>query len=49
MRGLAKAKGLMLNEHGPFKRDTKELLTNGSEKEIMNALGMEYVEPQNRN
>jgi len=49
MRGLAKAKGLMLNEHGLFKRDTKELITNGSEKEIMNALGMEYVEPQNRN
>lgn len=48
MRGLAKKLGYGLSEHGLFKRDTGEVIAKDSEQDIFNALGLKYVEPENR-
>ena len=46
MRGIAKSKGMQLNEYG-IKKDG-ELITFNSEKEIFEFLGMNYISPENR-
>lgn len=48
LRGLAKSKGWSLNEHGLFD-ENKQLIENKSEEDIYKALGLEYVEPKDRN
>lgn len=48
LRALAKKKGMSLNEHGLFNRETGELIANESEKDIFEALGLDYVEPKDR-
>ena len=48
IRGIAKSLGMSLNEHGLFNRETGELITAGSEEEILNALNIPYVKPEDR-
>jgi DNA polymerase (family X) len=47
-RGRAKKKGMVLNQKGLFTRDTKEPIATASELEIFNALGMKFVQPEDR-
>ncbi|BES79974.1 DNA polymerase X family protein [Yersinia phage YerA41] len=47
MRGIAKSKGLTLNEYGIVGTD-KKLITFNSEEEIFKYLGMKYLAPTNR-
>jgi len=47
MRGVAKSKGMLLNHIGLFKADGT-VLGAGSEKDIFDHLGMEWVEPKDR-
>lgn len=49
MRGLAKKLGYSLNEHGLYNRTTGEKLDTPTEASIFEALGMPYVQPENRN
>ncbi len=46
-RKEAIAKGMTLNEYGLFKTDTKELVSD-KEKEILNILGIGWVNPKDR-
>lgn len=49
MRHTAKTKGYTLNQHGLYKIGRKEkILENPTEKDIFEALNMEYVEPEKR-
>lgn len=48
MRSQAKKQGLLLSQHGLFKRDTREMVAGKTEKDIFNALGMKYIEPNRR-
>lgn len=48
MRSLAKKKGFSLNEHGLFNRETGEQISTPTEESIFEALGINYVQPQNR-
>lgn len=48
IRSLAKKKGLSLNEHGLFNRETGEQIPTPTEESVFEALGIDYVEPQNR-
>lgn len=48
MRALVKKKGMSLNEHGLFDRETGKLITNESEEAIFNALGLEFLPPEKR-
>jgi DNA polymerase beta len=51
MRNKAKQMGLRLNQNGLFecKEDKLKLIKTGSEKSIFKKLGMEYLEPTERN
>jgi DNA polymerase/3'-5' exonuclease PolX len=51
MRGVATSMGYLLNEYGLFKLQNgkKKLIKTSSEKEIFEALGMEYLPPEKRN
>ena len=40
--------GLKLNEYGVFNRKTGEKLAGRTEKEVFKALGVDYVEPEER-
>lgn len=46
MRGIAKSKGMVLNEYG-IKREGK-LITFNSEVEVFEYLGLKYIDPKNR-
>jgi len=46
MREIAQKKGMKLNEYGLYKG--KKMIAGSSEKEIYNALGLDYVEPEMR-
>jgi DNA polymerase lambda len=46
MRGLAKKKGLLLNQHGLYKAGSK--LDTPTEESIFDLIGMRYREPQDR-
>jgi len=48
LRRVAKSKGLTLNEYGLYDDENKCIINPTCEKDIYDALGMEYVEPQNR-
>lgn len=49
MRMVAKKQGLLLNEHGLYDTQGESVLDNPrSEEEIFEALGMEFVKPENR-
>ena len=48
IRGLAKRKGLKLNEYGLYRVETGEKIAGSSEEEIFTALGKTYAEPENR-
>lgn len=48
MRGLAKSKGLALNEHGLFDKTTGQIVASETEDDIFKALGLKYIEPRNR-
>jgi DNA polymerase/3'-5' exonuclease PolX len=49
MRAEAKRKGMLLNEHGLFySKSGKKVLRSPSEEQIFEAVGMKYVEPENR-
>lgn len=48
-RSKAKAKGMKLNDYGLWKRDTEELVSFGSELEILAMIGMaQYLSPKER-
>lgn len=47
IRGIAKSKGMLLNEHGLFKGE--ELIASKTEKDIYDALNLMYQEPEDRN
>lgn len=47
-RGRAKKKGMILNQKGLFTRDTKEPIATATEHDIFLALGMKYVNPEDR-
>lgn len=46
MRGAAKKQGMILNQHGLFKGNTR--IPAFTEKELFEALGMEYIPPTRR-
>jgi DNA polymerase (family X) len=46
MREIAQSKGMKLNEYGLYKG--KKMVAGGSEKEVYEALGLKYVEPEMR-
>ena len=46
LRGIAKAKGIKINEYGVFKGEKK--IGGKEEKEVYKALGMEWIEPELR-
>lgn len=46
MRGLAKRRGMLLNDKGLFKG--KKCIASKTEVEIFEALGMDYIEPEKR-
>ena len=49
MRGIAKKKGYLLNEHGIFYAKTgKKVQESPSERDFFEILGMEYVPPERR-
>lgn len=50
MRGIAKKKGYILNEHGLFYNtpSKQRVLDNPSEKDIYKTLGIPYLDPENR-
>jgi|SRR3990167_1793725 len=47
MRGIAKAKGYVLNEHGLFS-DGKKILHSPTEKDIFKKIGIPYLPPDER-
>jgi DNA polymerase (family 10) len=46
LRGIAKAKGIKINEYGVFKGEKK--IGGKEEKEVYRSLGMEWIEPELR-
>lgn len=48
MRGIAKKKGYLLNEHGIFYKNGNKVQENPSERDVFEILGMEYVPPERR-
>jgi DNA polymerase (family 10) len=46
LRGIAKAKGIKINEYGVFKGEKK--IAGKEEEEVYRALGMEWIEPELR-
>lgn len=48
LRKLAISKGKKINEYGLFDRDTDKQLAAADEKEIYNALGLQYIPPEMR-
>lgn len=48
LRGLAREKGLKLNEYGLFPADGKIALPARTEKDVYQHLGLEYIEPELR-
>ena len=46
LRGIAKAKGIKINEYGVFKGEKK--IGGKEEKDVYKALGMEWIEPELR-
>ena len=46
LRGIAKAKGIKINEYGVFKGEKK--IGGKEEKDVYRALGMEWIEPELR-
>jgi len=48
MRAKAKRKGMLLNQKGLYTRDTRELIASKTEKDIYDAMGMNYKEPELR-
>jgi DNA polymerase (family 10) len=46
LRGIAKAKGIKINEYGVFKGEKK--IAGKEEKEVYRSLGMEWIEPELR-
>lgn len=46
MRGLAKSKGMLLNQHGLYRSGRP--LPTPTERDIFTTIGMKYVEPKNR-
>lgn len=49
MRGLAKRRGMLLNQHGLFNRKTGTKIPTLTERDIYNGLEMTYVPPTERN
>ena len=47
MRGIAKSKGFKLNQHGLYKGSKKIICK--TEEDIFEHLGMQYLEPHQRN
>lgn len=48
LRSQAKKKGMLLNQHGLFERDTGKFLTGRSEESIFRVLGIKYISPEKR-
>jgi DNA polymerase (family X) len=48
MRAKAKRKGMILNQYGLYDRETRELIASETEKDIYDALGLEYKKPELR-
>jgi len=49
MRGIAKKKGYILNEHGIYNTKTgKKVVENPSEKDVFEILGLTYIPPERR-
>jgi len=48
LRGIAIKKGLKLSEYGVFEKKTGKYVVGKSEKEVYNALGLPYIEPELR-
>jgi len=48
MRHIARSKGIKMNEYGMFQGEEEILIPCKSEKEIFNALGMDYIPPELR-
>lgn len=48
MRGLAKGKGLKLNEYGLFKGSSRKSKACADEKELFGALGLDFIPPELR-
>jgi len=48
LRKIAEKKGYKLNEYGIFSAKEKSILTQGTEEEIYNILGLQYIEPEMR-
>ena len=46
LRGIAKAKGIKINEYGVFKRERK--IGGKEEKDVYHTLGMDWIEPELR-
>lgn len=44
-RGMAKRKGMVLNQKGIYDRETKQLIASRSEADMFKALGIPYKEP----
>jgi DNA polymerase (family 10) len=47
-RGLAKRRGMVLNQKGLFNRESKELIASETEEDMFKALGLPYTEPNMR-
>jgi len=47
-RGMAKRKGMVLNQKGIYDRETRELIASETEEDIFEALGLLYTEPKLR-
>jgi DNA polymerase (family 10) len=48
MRGVAKAKGLLLNRSGLWNRDKSKLVASSTEEAIFEALRLNFIEPEFR-
>ena len=49
MRQKAKAKKMLLNQDGLYDRESNTIITTNSERDIFDAIEMEYKEPTERN
>ena len=47
-RGMAKRKGMVLNQKGIYDRETRSLIASETEEDMFNALGLPYTEPEFR-
>ncbi len=48
IRDIAKAKGLKISEYGVFRADTEEWIGGGTEEEVYNLIGMQWIPPELR-